>query len=101
MRNGKRRSSIGLFDDILKGKIVTGLALGVGAAVVAPVVLPVLAAAAKPLAKAAIKSGILLYEKGKETFAELGEVVDDLIAEAKSEIAESHAQAAPGAGPEA
>ena len=42
----------------------------------------------------------LLYEKGKETFAELGEVVDDLIAEAKSEIAESHAQAAPGAGPE-
>jgi galactitol-specific phosphotransferase system IIC component len=101
VRNGERRTAIGLFDDILKGKIVTGLALGIGAAVVAPVVLPVLAAAAKPLAKAAIKSGILLYDKGKETFAELGEVVDDLIAEAKSEIVESHAQAAPGTGPEA
>jgi F0F1-type ATP synthase membrane subunit b/b' len=35
----------------------------------------------------------VLYEKGLETFAETKEVVEDLIAEAKSELAEAKAQA--------
>ncbi len=70
----------------LKSNVVTGLAIGIGAAILAPAVLPVIAGALKPLAKAAIKSGILLYEKGKETVAEIGEIVDDIVAEAKSEM---------------
>ena len=82
-----------LFD---KGNIVTGLAIGIGAAILGPVVIPVLAGAAKPLAKAAIKGGLGLYDKGKETFAEVYEMVDDLVAEARAE-AEAEAEAAAGA----
>ncbi len=88
---------MGLFDDVLKGNIVTGLAIGIGAAVVAPAVLPVIASVAKPVAKAAIKGGIVLFEKGREAFAEMGEVVEDLVAEAKSELSETEKNAATAA----
>lgn len=67
---------------------VTGLALGVGAAILAPIVIPVVAGVAKPLTKAAIKEGIFLYEKSKEAFAEVTEVFEDMVAEAKAEIAQ-------------
>ncbi len=83
-------------DDLLKGNIVTSLAVGVGVAILAPVIVPVLSSIGKPLAKSVIKSGILMYEKGRETFAELGEVLDDLIAEAKAEL--EGAGLAPAAG---
>lgn len=73
-----------------KGNILGGLAIGIGASVLAPVVIPVLASVVKPLSKAAIKGGYLLYEKGRETFAEVQEVVEDLVAEAKAEIEEAH-----------
>ena len=88
-----------LFDDVLKGNVVTGLAIGIGAVVLAPVVIPVAAQIVKPLAKAAIKGGIVLYEKGRETIAEMGEVVEDLIAEAKAEMASAR-EAPPEATPE-
>jgi hypothetical protein len=88
---------MGLFDNGLKGNVVTGLAIGIGAVVLGPVVLPALAGVAKPLLKAAIKSGLMLYEKGKETAAELSEVVEDVVAEAKAEMEEVHAEAAPAA----
>ncbi len=73
-------------DDLFKGNLVTGLAVGVGVAVLAPLLLPVVVAVARPLAKSAIKAGIILYEQGIETVAEVGEVVEDLVAEAKAEI---------------
>ena len=79
-----------------KGNILTGLAIGIGSAILAPVVIPALAGIAKPLAKATIKEGLLLYNKSKETFAEVQEMVDDLIAEAKSEV-ETEAAAVSGA----
>ena len=89
-----------LLDNALKGNIVTGLAIGIGAAILAPIIIPVIASVAKPLAKAAIKGGILLLEKGKETVAEAGEVMEDLVAEVRAELAESHqapgTEAAPG-----
>lgn len=79
---------MGLLDNGLKGNIITGLAIGIGTAVVAPIVLPLLAGIAKPIAKAAIKGGISLYEKGKEQLAETGEILEDIVAEAKAELAE-------------
>lgn len=82
-----------LFNNGLKGNILTGLAIGIGASVLAPAVIPVLANIVKPLAKAALKGGIVLYEKGLETFAETKEVIEDLVAEAKAELAEAKAQA--------
>jgi len=94
---------MGLLDNGLKGNVLTGLAIGIGAAVLGPAVLPVLASVAKPVAKAAIKGGLVLFEKGKETFAEMGEVVEDLVAEAKAELSEaqeSASAAAPEAAPE-
>lgn len=95
----KRRCNMALFDDILKGNVVTGLAIGIGAAVLAPVMLPILAGVAKPLAKAAIKGGLILYEKGKEAVAEVGEMVEDVVAEVKSELSETHQEVA-GVAPE-
>ncbi len=83
-----------LFNNGLKGNILTGLAIGIGASVLAPAVIPVLANVVKPLAKAILKGGIVLYEKGLETFAETKEVVEDLIAEAKAELAEAKARPA-------
>lgn len=65
------------------------IAIGIGVTILAPLVLPAAARAARPLARAAIKSGFLLLEKGRETAAELGEVVEDLLAEARAEIAEN------------
>ena len=76
-----------------KGNILGGLAIGIGASVVAPVVIPILATVVKPLTKAAIKGGYLLYDKGKETLAEAQEVIEDLVAETKAEMEE--AQEAP------
>lgn len=73
-------------DDLFKGNIVTGLAVGVGIAILAPLVTPILVSVGKPLAKSMIKTGMLLYDKGRETAAELGEVFEDLVAEAKVEL---------------
>ncbi|MFH0789129.1 MAG: DUF5132 domain-containing protein [Pseudomonadota bacterium] len=78
-----------------KGNIFGGLAIGIGASVVAPVVLPVLATVVKPLTKAAIKGGFLLYDKGRETLAEAQEVIEDLVAEAKAEMEEAQEAPAP------
>jgi len=71
----------------LKGNIVSGLAIGIGSAIIAPLVIPALSKAAKPLAKAAIKGGLVLFETGKEKLAEAQELMDDLLAEAKAELA--------------
>ena len=76
-----------IFSNGLKGNIVSGLAVGLGAMILAPLVIPILAGIAKPLAKGAIKGGVLVYEKGKELAGEVTETVEDLAAEARSELA--------------
>jgi hypothetical protein len=80
---------MGFFDNGLKGNIVTGLAIGIGSSILAPVVVPILASVVKPMAKAAIKGGFLLYQKGREVAAETQEVVEDLVAEARAELEEA------------
>lgn len=83
-----------LADDLMKNKAGLAIAAGIGVAVLAPVLLPIIAGAARPLARAAIKTGIIMYEKGREAAAEVGEVFDDLVAEARAEIQQNHATAA-------
>jgi Protein of unknown function (DUF5132) len=73
----------GLFANGLSTSVI--VAVG-AAAIVAPVLLPVAAAVVKPLAKGAIRTGIMLYDKGNEAIAEVGEVIEDLVAEVKSEV---------------
>ncbi len=58
------------------------LAIGIGALVLTPMVIPLL----KPVAKATVKTGVILYQKTKGTLAEAGEVMGDIIAEAKAEV---------------
>lgn len=78
------------FDDLFKG--IEGdpatIAAGIGAAILAPLLVPVVAQVGKPIAKAAIKQGILAYEKSKEALAEVTEVFEDIMAEAKAELAD-------------
>lgn len=75
------------FKDFLED-VPGGWIVGIGAIVAAPIVAPVLAKAGKPLAKAVIKGGLRLYEQSKGAIAEVGEVFEDLVAEAQAELAD-------------
>lgn len=77
--------------DVFKGNAIVLLAVGVAAAVLIPVVLPAAARAGKPFAKSLIKSGLIVYEKGRETFAELAEAFEDVVAEARAEVEQEQA----------
>jgi hypothetical protein len=76
-----------LFEEgLLANGLSTGLVVGLGAAVlVGPMLLPVVATVAKPLVKGVIRTGMTLYDKGNEVVAEMGEMIEDLVAEVKSE----------------
>ncbi len=75
-------------------KVGTGLAIGVGAILLAPVVIPAVAAIVRPLVKAGIKGGLVLYEKSIVAIAEAKEVIEDLAAEARAEVSREQAMAA-------
>ncbi len=70
-------------------KLGTGVAVGLGAIVLAPTILPILGAVAKPFVKAGIKSGMILYDRSREMVAEAAEVIEDLAAEARAEVAQA------------
>lgn len=67
--------------------ILTLLVVGIAGIAVGPIVLPAAARIARPAAKALVKAGIVLYQRGYETAAELGEVAEDILAEANAELA--------------
>ncbi len=79
-------------EDLFEDLGIPGIAAGLGAIVLAPVLIPIVAKASKPAAKALIKGGIIAYEKSKSAIAETGEVLEDLVAEAKAELAEEELQ---------
>lgn len=72
--------------NFLLGVVVGGAALAAGA-----VFLPGLMRVARPAAKATMKAGLAAYQRGSETFAELGEAAEDLYAEVQSELADEAA----------
>lgn len=74
--------------DFVEDAGAPGIIAGIGAVLLAPVVIPVVAGIGKPIAKSLIKGGIVLYEKSKGAVAELGETWEDMIAEARAELAE-------------
>lgn len=74
-------------------EVVEGLGVpGITAIVLLPVLVPVAAGIGKPIAKAMVKGGIVLYEKGKGVVAEVGERFEDIVAEAKSELADERTE---------
>jgi galactitol-specific phosphotransferase system IIC component len=75
-------------EDLFEDVGTPGMIAGIGAVVLAPIVIPAIAKIAKPIAKTALKSGIMLYEKSKAAVVEAGEVFEDLVAEAQAELAD-------------
>ncbi len=76
-------------DDIVKNGTPLGIAIGLGAAALATAIVPAIPAivrAGRPTARAAIKSGLVLLEKGREIMAEASEEFDDMLAEVKAEL---------------
>lgn len=78
--------------DLLEDLGIPGIAAGVGAVILAPVLIPAVAKASKPVAKAVIKGGIIAYNKSKSAIAETGEILEDLVAEVKADLAEEEAR---------
>jgi hypothetical protein len=65
------------------------VAIGAAAVLLAPIVLPIVAGVLKPVAKSVIKGGIMAFEGARVALAETQETVEDIVAEARAEIAES------------
>lgn len=80
------------FEDMFEDLGPGGIAAGIGAVVLAPVLIPAVTKVGKPVAKAAIKGGIVAYERSRGFFAEAGEVFEDMVAEARVELAEDQAK---------
>ncbi|MGO9371566.1 MAG: DUF5132 domain-containing protein [Syntrophobacteraceae bacterium] len=73
-----------LFDNGLK--IGTPILLTVGMLILVPVIAPVAASVVKPLAKATIKTGLSLIQRGRELISEAAEGFEDITAEVKAEL---------------
>jgi hypothetical protein len=73
-------------------KTGTAMAIGAGVVLLAPVVIPVVASVLKPLVKAAFKGGMLAFENARVAVAETRETIEDIAAEARSEMAAIHEQ---------
>jgi hypothetical protein len=63
----------------------TALAAGIVGGLFAPLILPGLARGLRPAAKSTFKTALAVYERGRETAAELGEMASDIFAEARAE----------------
>jgi hypothetical protein len=72
-----------LIEDMFKGNLATGLAVGIAAILLAPTVIQTVGRAMRPAAKAVIKGTMIFYQ---ETASEFGELVSDLLAEARAEL---------------
>jgi hypothetical protein len=64
------------------------LAIAVGVALLTPLALALASGAARPLGRAAARAGGVMYEKTREVAAELEEIAEDFMAEARREMNE-------------
>src|SRR5437763_15237074 len=67
------------------GTMVTAVLAGVAGGLMAPLILPRVERNFRPTAKRLFKTGIALYERGRERAAEMGEFASDVMAEARAE----------------
>jgi hypothetical protein len=72
-----------LIEDVFKGNLAGGLAIGVSAIVFGPTAIQTIGSILRPAAKTLIKGGMVFY---RETLSELGEMATDLVAEARAEL---------------
>ena len=80
---------MGLMDDVLKGmlkgNVVSGIAVGLGIMIAGSVLVPLASRSARPAVKGLIRGGLKLYGLGKEKTVGLREAMAGLVAEAKDE----------------
>lgn len=88
-----RSFRVASFKDLFKSDVAKGVAIGVGIVALSPMVAPVMAKLSRPAARATARTGSVFYEKGLETLAEMGEILEDFAAEVKAEFAHMHEQA--------
>ena len=67
------------------GTIVTAVLAGFAGGLMAPLLLPRIEPSLRPATKRVFKTGLALYERGRERAAELGEIASDMMAEARAE----------------
>lgn len=72
-----------LWENLLKNDVARGVAIGAGVVAVGVLLTPAL----RPVARATVKSGILIFEKGREWLAEASETLEDLVAEVRADLA--------------
>ncbi len=72
-----------LIEDLFKGNLAAGLAVGFGAIIFGPTVIKTMVGILRPAAKTLIKGGMVFY---RETLSEIGEMATDLVAEARAEL---------------
>ncbi|HQT77076.1 MAG: hypothetical protein B7Z80_10525 [Rhodospirillales bacterium 20-64-7] len=73
-----------LLDDLAKSPTPVGLAVGFGAALLVPMLMPAVTRGLRPAAKAAMRSGIMLY---RSTVEPISAAVGNLVTEAQLELA--------------
>lgn len=61
---------------------------GIAALLLLPVFMPVITRVGKPITKAVIKGAILFYESNRGVISEIGDTWEDIVAEARAELAE-------------
>jgi hypothetical protein len=72
------------------GTLLTALLAGFAGGLLAPLILPRLERNIRPATKNLFKTGIALYEHGRERAAEIGEMAGDMLAEARAEYDAEH-----------
>lgn len=89
-----------IFDlDDEQRNLLIGVGIGMGALVFLKELVPAFKGVGRPLAKATIKSGILVFDKSREKLAQFRETCEDLVAEVRAEM-EGEIAGDAGAAPE-
>ena len=75
---------VGLGAALIEAELIPGILIGV-AAMLAPNLLPKVGNGLRPIVKGIVKAGYTLTERARETFAEAGEQMQDIVAEVRAE----------------
>ena len=72
--------------NLLNNGTLKRTAIGAGIAVAVPVAALYLAPFVRPVARSTMKAGLVVFEKSRETVAEIGEIMEDMVAEVREEL---------------
>jgi len=87
-----------LINNSMRGNIVTGLAIGIGALLVVPVTIRMLSSVFRPVAEGAVKGSVFLYDKGVQLATGAWDTASRMMSDAQSAISARMAPAAASAG---